>query len=178
MRYLFDFMKNLSKIVVLGLIGISASSAVYAGSPTGTLITQTGHVFTDRDDLAQGAWQDPSGMVWYNTSDVPKSFDAANADCEAKGLSLPHLRDFERLRSYMGASEYSHHGFSQQILPYLGNKFWSSSICNAVSFYPPTYVPGIRLAYAYGFDGSSGIISPFRRSDPLFFRCMGQTAVR
>lgn len=133
----------------------------------GTRRTTSGHVFTRDHSLAAlgDAWRDESGMIW---GDIARNDDGsihymkhyqAVEYCQNIRAELPSRADFERLRSYMGATEDSSNGYTPQALPNLYRMvngrpqsyyFWSSSVLLDAS-YAPSYD-------AYFFDGRDGVI--------------------
>jgi hypothetical protein len=146
----------------------NTSSLTYAEEPV-TRTTSTGAVFTQIMDRPhfEGAWQDPSGIIWGNTVTY---FDGlvrgmtqpeAIQYCQSIGGQLPSRKDFEQLGRFMGAtgtgSTYDNTHYSPQILPGLADrKFWTSS------HHPEDDDLG------YYFEGKFGYFFSTTSSDPIF----------
>jgi len=140
------------------------------GNPV-VLETYSGHVFVqDRSLPALGdAWRDESGVIW---GDVVWSSDGQSIEymhhylqaqtyCQSLGAELPSEQDFERLRSYMGATRHSSKGYTPQVLPHLkGYDFWSSK------------THGFLIHRAFGFSGSLGQMEVVDRKNLQAVRCV------
>jgi hypothetical protein len=128
----------------------SLRAQVYARvAELGGHMTASGHIFMH--DASVGgpgtALRDESGVTW---TDVARNDDLhhtvrrmnqyeATEYCHGIGAELPSREDFERLRSYMGASADSPVNYVPQVLPSLyhnvdgrpeGYVFWSTWVMN------------------------------------------------
>jgi hypothetical protein len=131
------------------------------------------------------AWKDEAGTIWgamvLNSPQSERFCPHAEPGepcrmnqmeameyCEQIGARLPEEEDFERLRSYLGATEESSHGYRDQVLPDLrsesgdGYRFW------AMPEYP------LFIFRPYYFDTTDGELRTafYRRTEEHEVRCI------
>ena len=167
-------LKGLWCVVVALICSVSAFAAEKR--------TTTGAVFVRDTSLpALGeAWRDPSGMIWGDMvpdlAGYPYKFPMTTHEkalnyCKSIGAGLPSVKDFTRLREYMGAAAGSANGYKPQVLPNLvyveknerpdGQTFWASEI-------HPKYDSN-----AFLFNGENGTIThAFRFGHQATIRCV------
>lgn len=146
--------------------------------------TTSGHRFIreySNEDLGE-AWRDPSGMIW---GDIVRYRDGKIAEpdkpeavrlCKEAGGELPTAEDFERLRSYFGATVESEKGFAPQVLP----NFGTAKDAKSAPRHFWTRTPPHDQSYAFVFDDRMGKLFTRHRLDwrGLFVRCVVPPAKR
>ena len=103
-------------------------------------------------------WEDEAGTLWLDKIGLNLTYRQGQKYCKKMGARVATIKDFERLRRYMGLGTFA--GYKAEILPDRGHRFKSATVTSYNS------------SCAYVFQGSSGHIVNYHVWNRDSVRCI------